>query len=143
MRKRKRGPRGNAHHVRNFGLELARAKPKSEVMERRTRVEVYARSGNKNLKQVSKHKTGSLASRRGSAVLAVEQIAHGPSASLVRFAHALALVGIHAALGYGSSIVVLATLGAAVGEARFVGLQLEFFPADGADFDRESHASFL
>jgi hypothetical protein len=72
-------------------------------------------------------------------ILAVKELAHGLPPSLVRFTQSLALVGVHAALSDGESWFGATALWATVGESGFVGLQLEFFRADGADFDGESH----
>src|SRR5882757_7443347 len=78
-------------------------------------------------------------SGRNSAVLAIEQIAHGLAPSLVRFLLRLALVGVHAAFGGGFGGFRLATRRAAIGKTGFARLQFELFPAHGADFNRESH----
>jgi hypothetical protein len=77
------------------------------------------------------------------AVLAVEEVAHGLTAGIVRFFGGGAFVGGHAALGCGTGRFggarFLCALGAAVGEARFIRLQLELLVADGADFDGKRH----
>jgi hypothetical protein len=72
-----------------------------------------------------------------SAVFAVQQVAHRLPASFVCFFCSLALVGVHPALTGGGSRFGDAAVRAAVGEARFIRLQLELFTADGADLDGE------
>jgi hypothetical protein len=73
------------------------------------------------------------------AIFAIQQIAHGLLSCRVHFAGILALVGIHAALGYRGSLFGSAALRTAVGEPGLVRLELEFFRAVAADFDGESH----
>ena len=73
-----------------------------------------------------------------SAVLAVEEVAHGLTAGFVGFPGGLAFFCAHAARGCGAARFFCA-LGAAVGEAGFVGFELELLFADGADFDGERH----
>jgi len=74
-----------------------------------------------------------------SAILAVEEVAHGLSASFVRFFQGFAFVGVHALLGRGGNGIGLAARGAAIGEAGFIGLQLELCGADGAHSDGKRH----
>jgi hypothetical protein len=63
--------------------------------------------------------------------------------SLVRFTDSLAFVGVHAGLSYGTASIRGAALWAAIGETRFIRLQLELLGADNADFDGESHSDFM
>lgn len=76
-----------------------------------------------------------------SAILAVEQVAHGASAGFVGFLRSLALVGVHGAFRCGGGSFFGAASGTPVGEAGFIRLQFEFFGADSADSERESHSN--
>jgi len=59
-------------------------------------------------------------------VLAVEQVAHGSSAGVVRLCQTLAFVGVHPLLrGFG--LLGRAAIRAAIGKSGLVGLQLELF----------------
>jgi len=73
------------------------------------------------------------------AILAVQEIAHRPSASFVRFDQRLAFVGVHALLGFEVNRVGLAARRAAVGKAGLIWLQLELFRASRAGSNRKSH----
>ncbi len=77
------------------------------------------------------------------AVLAVQQVAHGPSASFVGFRHTFAFVGVYTALGCGFSLFRFAAFRAAVGEAGLIRFQFELLRAHGADSDRECHANTM
>jgi hypothetical protein len=72
-------------------------------------------------------------------IFAVKEIAHGLLAGFIDFADGLALVGVHGAFGGGGGCFRATAFGTAVSEARFIWLQLEFLPTDGADFDRKGH----
>jgi hypothetical protein len=61
------------------------------------------------------------------AILAVEEVAHRQSPSFVRFLQNLAFVGVDACLGHGLNLFGFAACRAAIGETRFIGLQLELF----------------
>ena len=64
------------------------------------------------------------------------------AAGFVGFGYGLALVGVHAGFGGGIACGVGgAAFGAAIGESGFIGLQLELFGADGADFDGKGHGA--
>src|ERR1700722_16965784 len=76
------------------------------------------------------------------AVLAVEEVAHGSSAGFVRFHLYFAVVGGRALLLCGGG-VRFAARRTAVGEAGFVGLQLELLGTDGANSERESHPNIM
>jgi hypothetical protein len=76
---------------------------------------------------------------RALAVLAIEEVAHGLTTGFVRFSCVLEFVGVLAAFGSGFGLFGGAAVGAAVGEAGFVGLQFELLFADDADFDGERH----
>ena len=74
------------------------------------------------------------------AVLAVEKVAHGLAARRVGLGLNFALVGVHAVFSCRLRCFLRhAALRTAVGEARLVRLQLKFFTADDAGFDRECH----
>jgi hypothetical protein len=73
------------------------------------------------------------------AVLAVEQVAHRVSPGFVRLRQSLALVGVHAPLGYRISRVRFTTSRTTIRKPRLARLQLKLFRADGADFDRKCH----
>lgn len=60
------------------------------------------------------------------AILAIEKVAHRLPAGLVGFTLNLAFDGIHGTLRYRFLRLGNAALGAAIGETRFVGFQLEF-----------------
>lgn len=77
------------------------------------------------------------------AVLAIEEVAHRVSPRFIRFFHGLAFVGVHAFLGLGSSGFGFAAFRTAVGKARFIGFQLEFFRAHRADSDWECHLATM
>ena len=68
---------------------------------------------------------------------------HRFSASFVRFCQSFALIGVHAPLGCGPIGLRFAACRAAVGKTGLPRLQLELFPADGANFDRKCHSAFL
>src|ERR1019366_7166776 len=78
-----------------------------------------------------------------SAILAVEEVAHCPSASFVRFHLSFAFVGVHAWLRDGGRVLGFAARRAAVGKAGFIRFQLERFRADGAHFDRKCHRAIM
>ncbi len=59
------------------------------------------------------------------AILAVQQIPHRPSASLVRLGHRLTLIGIHASLRRGGIALRLAARRTSVGKTRLPGLEFE------------------
>ena len=61
------------------------------------------------------------------AILAVEEVAHRPSPSFVRFLQSFALVGVDACLAHGLNLFGFAARRAAVGETGFIGPQLELF----------------
>ena len=61
------------------------------------------------------------------AILAIEEVAHRPSPSFVRFLQRIAFVGVDACLGHGLNLFGFAARRAAVGETGFIGLQLELF----------------
>jgi hypothetical protein len=71
-------------------------------------------------------------SERPLAILAVEQIAHSLSPSLVRFLHRLALVGVDCLFLDGIDAFGLAARRTAVGKAGLIRLQVEFLRADDA-----------
>ena len=77
-----------------------------------------------------------------SGVFAVEEIADGGAASCVSFGAGLQLV-VHVTFGDRFVGFGFAAGGAAIGKARFVGLELEFFRTDDADLDRKSHCSLM
>jgi len=64
--------------------------------------------------------------RNGLAVLAVEEVAHRASPSLVRFHQRLAFVGVHAHFRFGIRGFGNTAGWAAVGKAGFVRFELEF-----------------
>jgi hypothetical protein len=69
-----------------------------------------------------------------SAVFAVEEVAHGFAAGSVG-----AFVGLQRVGGFLARRFFFAAIRAAVGEARFAGLEFEFFSADYAGFDGMRH----
>src|SRR5208282_2399132 len=74
-----------------------------------------------------------------STVFAVKKVAHRLAAGFVRLFLAFALVGVHAALGYGFGGFSFAAGRATVREAWLIRLQLEVLGADGTDFDGKRH----
>jgi hypothetical protein len=76
-------------------------------------------------------------------VFAIQQFAHRLPAGGVRFVGVLAFVGVHAAFRCRRGVFGSAALRAAIGEAGFVRFQLEFFFANRANFDGESHLHFM
>jgi hypothetical protein len=74
--------------------------------------------------------------RRPSTILAVQEVAHRGSPSLIQ---SFALVGVRTRFRCGLGVFGFAARWAAVGKSRFIGLQLELFRANGADSDRKSH----
>jgi hypothetical protein len=73
------------------------------------------------------------------AVFAVKEISHGLTSGLVRFGWSLLVDGVHVTLCERFYRFGFAALGTAIGETGFVGLQLELFLADDADFDGKCH----
>jgi hypothetical protein len=61
------------------------------------------------------------------AILAVEEIAHRPSSSLIRFHQGLAFIGVHALLCCRVNLLGFAALGTAVDKAGLIWLQFELF----------------
>jgi hypothetical protein len=84
----------------------------------------------------------SLAGSIALTVLAVEEIADGFAAGGVGFTVGFALVGVHGAFGDGIDLFGFTAGRAAIGETGLTGLELKFFVADYADFDRERHCNF-
>ena len=77
----------------------------------------------------------------GLTILAVKELAHRAPASLIRFSHSLAFIGVHAALRCGVITWFGSTaLWARVGETGLIRLQLKLLPAEGADFNRKNHS---
>ena len=74
------------------------------------------------------------------AVLAVEEVLHGGAAF---GGHGSALFGSGVVAGGRIGGLGGAALGTAIGETGLIGLQLELFRTDDADFDRECHCSFM
>jgi hypothetical protein len=64
-------------------------------------------------------------------------------AGFVCFFQGLALVGVRAPLRGGVGVFGCTAGWTAVGEARLVGPQLEFFRADSADSDGECHTNIM
>src|SRR5208282_3419796 len=77
------------------------------------------------------------------AVLAVEEVAHRPPPSFVRFHQNLAFIGVLALLRYGGIMFRYAARWAAVGKSGFIRLQFELFRADRAHFDRKCHLAVM
>jgi hypothetical protein len=75
------------------------------------------------------------------AVFAVEEVADGGAAGGVGFV--AFIEGVDVTLGDGLVCVGGAAGRAAIGETWLVGLELEFFGTDGADFDRKSHYFYM
>ena len=76
-------------------------------------------------------------------ILAIEQRAHRLSPSLVCFTHCLALIRVHGAPSRRGAWFRSAARRAAVGETGLVRFQFELLRADRADFEGESHLSFM
>jgi hypothetical protein len=77
------------------------------------------------------------------AILAVQQIPHRPSPSLVRLGQRLTLIGIHASLSRRCIALRFAARRTPVGKSRLPWLELELLGANGADFDRKCHAAII
>jgi hypothetical protein len=77
------------------------------------------------------------------AIFAIEEFAHGLSPGFIRFPRGLALIGVHATMRFGGTLFGSTTLRTAIGETGLIRFQLKLFPADGTDFDRESHSSSI
>src|SRR5579863_7094264 len=82
---------------------------------------------------------GSYSARRQSAIFAIQQVAHGFPAGLVRFFLGLPLDGIHTALRRRLPRLRLAALRTTIGKARLVGLQLKLLRTNTANLDGKRH----
>jgi len=73
------------------------------------------------------------------AILAVEQVPHRPSSSLIRFLQTLAFVRVHTVGRFGHRRLGFAARRAAVRKARLTWPQLELFRAHDTDSYRKRH----
>ncbi len=79
----------------------------------------------------------------GSAVLAVEQVAHGSAAGFIRLTLRLAIEGVGEAFTGGRGGFGSTAFRTAIGETGFIRFELKLFRADGTDSDRKRHKEYF
>src|SRR6185437_14592337 len=104
---------------------------------------VRASQSNPSSTLVRDIQNSSEASHRVLAVFTIQKIAHGLPAGGIPFASSLAALGVHASGGCRTALVRLTAFRTAVGEAGLIRLQLKFFSANGASFNRKSHRGYM